>query len=277
MTDGDDGPPLFDLTDPPSVSDYLRDVWRRREFAVVVPAQDLRALNMDTALGQFWHLVNPALMIGVYFLIFGVILDARAGVDNYLGFLVIGVVVFHLTQRIVQDAAVSLSRNEGLIRSIQFPRILLPLSTVNGQTLGFLPALGVAAVTLLATGEVPGWRWLAMVAVLAGQYVFNLGAALIVARLGAVVRDVNQLLPHVFRLLFYVSGVLFSVETFVTDETWRRLFALNPIYDIITCARWCLLGGSVSAAVVVGFVVWSLVLSVCGFVVFSRAERSFGR
>ena len=132
-------------------------------------------------------------------------------------------------------------------------------------------------MTLLATGEVPRWRWLALAAVLAGQYVFNLGAALIVARLGAVVKDVNQLLPHVFRLLFYVSGVLFSVEAFVSDETWRRLVALNPVYDIITCARWCLLGDSAPASVVVGFVVWSLALAVCGFVVFSRAERSFGR
>lgn len=273
---GTEGRPLIDLTAPTPTVDYLRDVWRRREFAIVVPAQDLRALNMDSVLGQLWHLLNPALLVGVYFMVFGVVLDARRGVDNYLGFLVVGVMIFHLTQRVTQDAAVAISRNVGLIRSVQFPRILLPISVLNGQTLAFTPALLVMIVTLLATGELPSWRWLVLVVVLAGQFVFNLGSALLAARLGASVRDLNQLLPHLFRVLFYLSGVLFSVESFVGNENWRRAFALNPIYDIITCVRWCLLGDSVSADVVAGFAVWTVVLLGVGFVTFRRAERQLG-
>ena len=267
---------LVDLTAAPSVGAYLRDVWRRREFAVVVPAQDLRAQNMDTALGQLWHLVNPALLVGVYFLVFGVLLDTRRGVDNFLGFLIVGVVLFHLFQRVVQDAAVCITRNLGLIRSIQFPRILLPLATVNGQTLAFLPALGVALLTLLATGERPTLRWLLLAAVLVAMYLFNLGAALVVARVGASVRDLQRLLPHLLRLLFYASGVIFSVEAFVTSEAWRRAFAINPVYDLITCARWCLLGTGVEAPVVIGLVVWCAVLPAAGLLVFRRGERRFG-
>lgn len=267
---------LIDLTAPPSVGAYLLEVWRRREFAVVVPAQDLRAQNMDTALGQLWHLLNPALLVGVYFLIFGVVLDTRRGVENFLGFLIVGVVLFHLIQRVVQDAAVCIGRNQGLIRSIQFPRILLPLATVNGQTFAFLPALAVALLAVLATGERPSVRWLAIIAVLAAVYVFNLGAALVVARVGASVTDLQRLLPHLLRLLFYASGVIFSVEVFVTSDFWRAAFAVNPIYDLITCARWCLLGTEVAPSVVTGLVAWCAVLPVAGFVAFRRAERRFG-
>ena len=267
---------LIDLTAAPSVAAYLREVWRRREFAVVVPAQDLRAQNMDTALGQLWHLVNPALLVGVYFFIFGVLLDTRRGVDNFLGFLIVGIVLFHLTQRVIQDAAVCIVRNLGLIRSIQFPRILLPLATVNGQSFAFLPALAVALVTLLVTGERPSVRWLLLVPVLAAVYSFNLGAALVVARVGASVRDLQRLLPHLLRLLFYGSGVIFSVEAFVTSEAWRRAFAVNPVYDFITCARWCLLGTDLDGSVVLGLLVWCAVLPVAGFVAFRGAERRFG-
>ena len=273
----EDRHPLLDLSEPQSVGSYLRDVWRRREFAVVVPAQDLRALNMDTVLGQLWHLVNPAMMIGVYFLIFGVVLDTRRGVDNFLGFLVVGVAMFHLTQRVMQDAGVAIPRNHSLIRSMQFPRILIPLSTVNGQTLAFVPALVLVLITLLATGERPALRWVLFVAVLVGQFSFNVGAALISARIGAAVRDFNQLLPHVFRLLFYVSGVIFSVDVFVTSPAWRRAFALNPVYDLVTCARWCLMGHPADAFVLAGFIAWAVVLPVAGFVVFRRADHLFGR
>ncbi|MCY4293813.1 MAG: hypothetical protein OXC58_03085, partial [Acidimicrobiaceae bacterium] len=153
---------LHDLTRPPSAAAYLAEAWRRREFAVLVPAQDLRAQNMSTVLGQFWHIVNPALLVGVYFLIFGVVIDTSRGVENFLGFLIIGVVLFHLTQRVVQDAAVCISRNLGLIRSVQFPRILLPAAAVNGQTAAFLPALLLALISVLATGERPTLRWLVL-------------------------------------------------------------------------------------------------------------------
>ncbi len=269
-------PPLIDLTAPPSTADYLRDVWRRREFAVAMPAQDLRAQNMDTALGQLWHLVNPALLVGVYFVIFGLVLDTGRGVDNFFAFLIVGVVLFHLTQRVVQDATLAITRNVGLIRSVQFPRILLPLSTVNGQTVAFVPALVVAIGAVLATGETPTLRWLVLAPVLLAQFTFNLGAALIAARVGAAVRDLRELVPHLFRLLFYGSGVIFSVEAFITSPGWRQAFALNPVYDLITCARWCLLGMDVRGEVVVGTVLWSVLLPLIGFLFFRRSERRLG-
>lgn len=267
---------LVDLTQPSAPVAYLREVWRRRDFAVLVPVQDLRAQNMGSALGQLWHLLNPALMVAVYFLIFGLVIDTSRGVDNFLGFLVVGVVWFHLTQRVVQDAAVSIPRNLGLIRSVQFPRILLPAAAVIGQTAAFVPALVLALAAVIATGERPSLRWLALIGVLAAQFVFNFGAALLVARIGAAVPDVRQLLPHVFRLLFYASGVIFSVDAFVTSESWRRVFALNPLYDVITCARWCLLGEPADSWAVFGMLAWGAVLLVLGFAVFWRSDQRLG-
>ena len=267
---------LFDLTQPPSSAAYLREAWRRRDFAIQVPVQDLRAQNMGTALGQLWHLANPALLVGVYFLIFGVVIDTSRGVENFLGFLIAGVVLFHLTQRVVQDAAVCITRNLGLIRSVQFPRILLPVATLNGQTAAFVPALALALLAVIATGERPSLRWLALLGVLAAQFLFNLGAALLAARIGATVPDLRQLLPHLFRLLFYASGVIFSVEAFVESEAWRRAFALNPLYGVITCARWCLLGEPVDGWVVAGMLGWCLALPVVGFAVFRRSDQRLG-
>ncbi|WP_419922416.1 ABC transporter permease [Candidatus Poriferisodalis sp.] len=269
--------PLIDLTSRPSTVTYLREAWRRREFAIVVPAQDLRAQNMDTTLGQLWHLVNPALLVGVYFLVFGVIIpETRRGIDNFLGFLIIGVVLFHLTQRVTLEAAGSITQNLGLIRSIQFPRILLPAASVNGQTAAFVPALVLALLAVLATGELPTLRWLVLPAVLVGQFAFNFGVALLVARIGTTMRDLRQILPHLFRLLFYGSGVIFSVDAFVQSTAWRRAFALNPIYDVITCARWCLLGEPVDLWAVAGLVVWCIVMPALGFVVFHRSEQRLG-
>ena len=268
--------PLIDLTSRPTALSYLQEAWKRREFAIVVPAQDLRAQNMDTTLGQVWHLMNPALLVGVYFLIFGVVIDTSRGVGNFLGFLIIGIVLFHLTQRVVQEAAVAITQNLGLIRSIQFPRILLPAAAVNGQTAAFLPAVVLAMLAVLATGETPTQRWLLLPAVLVAQFIFNFGLALVAARIGASVADLRHILPHLFRLLFYASGVIFSVEAFVHNPAWRRAFALNPIYDLISCARWCLLGQPIDIWILFSTVAWCSLMPIVGFIVFFRSELRLG-
>ncbi len=41
---------------------------------------------------------------------------------------------------------------------------------------------------------------------------FNLGGAFIAARLNDAFRDVQQIIPFVFRLLVYVSGVMFPID-----------------------------------------------------------------
>ena len=157
-----------------SLKAYVKDVWHRRHFAVVVPANDIRAQNMDTFFGQLWHLFNPALLIGVYYVIFGVILDANRGVENFIGFLVVGVIIFNLSQRSLQDAAISLRRNQSLIRSIQFPRALLPISSIVGQTVAFFPSFIVMLGFLLVTGENPSIRWFVILPIrLVLQQVWN--------------------------------------------------------------------------------------------------------
>ena len=131
-------------------------------------------------------------------------------------------------------------------------------------------------MAVLATGERPSLRWLVLPAVLVAQFAFNFGAALLVARIGTTVRDLRQILPHLFRLLFYGSGVIFSVEAYVHSGAWRRALALNPIYDVITCARWCLLGEPLDLWVVWGLLAWCTLMPAAGFVVFHRSEQRLG-
>ena len=276
MTKGHHDEELVDLASGLSMTAYVRDLWERRHFAVVVPANDIRAQNMDTFFGQLWHLFNPALLITVYYVIFGVLLDANRGVENFIGFLVVGVIIFNLSQRSLQDAAISLRRNQSLIRSIQFPRALLPISSIVGQTVAFFPSFIVMLVFLLVTGEQPSIRWLVIIPILIAQQMFGIGLGLLLARIGYFFPDLQQLLPHIFRLLFYASGVLFSLEAFISNQTILDLCAINPMYDICTIARWSLIGTAAPTLAVIGLLIWASVLPIVGLIFFRNQENRYG-
>ncbi len=256
---------------------YLRSLWARREFATVVPIGDLKAQHMDTVLGNVWHLLNPLLLVGVYFLVFGVILGTRRGVDNFITFLAVGVFGFQYTQKAVLAGAKTIVSNQGLLRSIQFPRAILPVSAVVGQTVAFLPAASVMLLVALVTGERPTLLWLALVPVLALQALFCLGAAFVVARLTDMFRDFENVLPYFFRILFYLSGVLYSVEHYVSDPGLQRLFDVNPMYVFISLTRGPLLGLPMTGTMWLSALCWTTVLLAGGFAFFRAAEQRYGR
>lgn len=259
-----------------SAGDYLRALWSRRQFAIAIAVGEVRSQHMNTALGNLWLVLNPLLQMGVYYLVFGVILDTDRGVDNFLAFLAVGVFLFHYTQRSIMAGAKSLLKNQGLIRSIQFPRAVLPLATVLAHGLSFLPAAAVMIVIALVTGESPHWTWLLLVALFAVQTVFNIGMSFIMARLTDRFPDMQNVLPFVFRLLFYMSGVLFLATRFVQPETlvW---FQLNPIYAMISTGRGIILDGTLEGVLWLSAGSWAVAALVVGFFVFRSGERDYGR
>lgn len=268
---------LHELGNRLPLGSYLREVWRRRDFAVVVPLADLRARHMNTVFGQLWHLLNPMLLVGVYFLIFGVILRTDRGVEHFLAFLTVGTLMFQFTQRSAIDGAKTIASNEGLLRSIQFPRVLLPLSALVFQAASFLPAVLVILAVMLVSGVTPALAWLFLVPVLLLQMAFNFGVILVVSRLADRFRDIQQLLPFFFRILMYLSGILFSVDHYVRSELGQKLFVVNPMYSFITLARGALLGTNVQASMWLSVFVWSCAMLVGGFVFFRAAEQRYGR
>lgn len=260
----------------PPLGTYLIRLWQRREYILHVPRNELRARNMDTVFGNVWQLLNPMLSIFVYYLVFGLLLDTTRGVEHFIPFLAIGVLAFQYTQRSVVQSATSLSSNSGLLRSISFPRALLPVTTVATEALAFLPGIAVFVAVTLAFGVPVSASWMLLPLVLLLQTLFNVGASFITARLGHQIRDVRNLLPFVFRLLFYGSGVIFNVYAYLDDPALRWFFVLNPVFCVLAIYRWVLLGMEVELAELLSLIIWCIVLLIGGLWWFRRGEATYG-
>lgn len=280
---------LIDVGAEATVSEYLRDLWRLREFLTEVPRSELRSRNMNTVLGNLWYLLSPILQVGVYFLVFGKLLDVSRGLSNFLGFLTLGVFLFRFSQQATTAAARSLTGNESLIRSIRFPRAVLPISVVSAEVIALAPATAVALMMAAASGESLRWTWLLLIPYTALLVMFTMGVAFIAARLNETFRDIQHILPIVFRLLFYLSGILYSVERFSEPDALGKLppewvlrlaeyFPLNPWYSLTTLAKSAVLAEvSAPPEIWISAVLWAFGTLALGFVFFKRGERRYGR
>ena len=228
---------------PPIVT-YLRQLWQRRHFILGFATARNVAMYTEARLGQLWQVLTPLLNAAVYYLIFGVILDTKRGVPNFIAFLVAGIFVFTFTQRSFIIASRVINDSLSLIRALYFPRASLPLGYVVIELQQLLLSYVVLVAIVLATGEPLTWYWLLALPVILLQSLFNVGCGLILARVGAGLTDVSQLLPFIVRTWMYASGVMFSVQTMKTllhHPTLGLLLQLNPAAVYITLTRNALL------------------------------------
>jgi teichoic acid transport system permease protein len=225
----------------PPVFSYLRSLWQRRHFILAFATARNIAMYTEARLGQLWQILTPLLNAGVYYLIFGVLLELNRGIPNYLDFVITGVFVFNFTQRSFITTSTVVTENLHLIRALRFPRAALPLGYVMIELEQMMLSLLVLAVILLSTGEGITWYWLLAIPVLLMQTLFNIGCGLASARLGSNVNDFSQLLPFLMRTWLYVSGVLFEISTLDINHRLASILQLNPAAIYITLMRQALM------------------------------------
>ncbi|WP_019136646.1 ABC transporter permease [Cellulomonas massiliensis] len=271
---------------PPLVP-YVQSVWRRRAFIATLGRSKAYARNQGSYLGQLWSVLTPLLNSIVYVLVFGVLVGTTRGMANPVAFIVVGVFMYRFFDSSVMAASKAISGNLNLVRSVHFPRAVLPLSTSVTELTTVLPTTAVMCVIVWASGLIPKyadepitWRLLLLPVAIALLWLFNTGCAFLVARWVAITPDLKNVLPFVLRFVFYASGVLFSIDHYVRDPALAAVLGYQPIAVYLHLARATLLNEpeiQVDPVMWAFGVGWALLFLLVGFVVFWRGEERYGR
>lgn len=265
---------------PPLLA-YLGEVWQRREFIYSLAKFRLEAENGRNRLGMGWVILKPLLNAAVYGLVFGLLLQTRRGVEDFVPFLVIGVLMFEYFSTCFTTGAKSITSNAALVQSLSFPRMSLPIALVGQRLMQFVPMLLIMMITASVYGSYPSLMWLLLIPLTILFTVFNTGLTLITARLTVHFRDLTQLLPFIARFFFYTSGIFFSVrQRFGEDSVVRKIADVQPIHEFLTLGRAILLDGSsytIPGEYWVYASAWSIVTLLVGILFFWAAEERYGR
>lgn len=266
----------------PGLWAYTVSLWQHRDFILTMARSGLRAGNSRTRLGSTWLVLTPLLQGLVYFLVFGLLLGISRSVENFVGFLVVGVIFFQHVAQNLTSGAKAISGNRKLVQALSFPRAALPIASVFRSSLGFVPALAVVLVivTLSWLPEVRiTWRWVLVVPIVLLMVLFNLGLVLLVSRLTAHTEDVGNLLPLFVRVWLYTSGVFYPIERFASENpAVLAVMTSNPMHVILTLARDALVYGEASEPSYWWIMLaWSFGLLAVGYVAFWQAEERYTR
>ena len=198
---------------------------------------ELRAERSRSYLGLAWWVLEPAMMMAVFWLVFDVIM--KSGGPDYVPFLLVGLTVWQWMKSCISHGGYAIWTNLGLIRQARLPVLVFPLVQMFADTIKFFYIFGLLLVILWASGYPPNLTYIALPALFVIVLVFAAGIGFLVASVVPLVPDLRFVIEQVLTVLMFVSGVVFSLEA--VTEPLRGWLALNPVATLIDAARGILM------------------------------------
>jgi ABC-2 type transport system permease protein len=232
------GPPLHDVHGPSALGGGPR---RFFDLLWLMSVTEFKRVYFGTVLGYLWSLIRPLMLFGVLLFVFTQIFRVGSEeVEHYPVFLLLGIVLFTFFQESTTNSVTSVVAQEGVVRKTQFPRLVIPLSTVITSAFNFLLNLVIVFVFIFAFGIEPTWTWLLFPFALAALFVFTAAVGMALSVLYVRFRDVAIIWLVVAQVLFYATPILYPVN-FKPGGDFEHLLMVNPLAVIFEQVRiWIL-------------------------------------
>jgi ABC-type polysaccharide/polyol phosphate export permease len=255
----------------------IGEMFGRRRLTRYLVGAELKRTHADTAFGQIWWILDPLLQMSVYFILFAVMLNTQ--IPDYPLFLFAAILPWKWFSTTMNETTLSIVAHQSLIRQVQFPKIVLPTAAVVAGTMSFgfgLIALGL--VYLFYLDRLSVWV-VCLPAIAAVQFVLTLALGILFSALNAFFRDVQNVMGHALRLLFYLSGALIPLERIaVSHPSLYQILSLNPFAVLFKQYRAVTYGTTAPDWAALGIVLaFSFVLLFFALYLFKRVEPAFAR
>jgi ABC-2 type transport system permease protein len=215
------------------VSVRLRDLITYRELLVNLVRKELRVKYKNSVLGFVWSMLNPALYLVIFYIVFTQFLGTD--IPNFPIYLVSGLLAWNLWSASLGGSVASLVGNSSLVTKVYFPREILPLASVGASLMHFFFQFVVLLIALVVFRYRVGPEALLLVpAALIVELVLLVGVALVVSVLNVYFRDVQHLLELVLLAWFWMTPIVYP--TSLVEKKGADLFKvymLNPMASIV--------------------------------------------
>jgi ABC-2 type transport system permease protein len=212
----------------------LKDLWTNRDLLILLTRTELKVKYKESVLGYVWSMLNPALVLGIYYMIFKVI--SRTPQPHFAIWLFCGLLVWNLFNNAAMGSTGVVVGKAGIIKKVAFPRELLALSTVGVALVLFVIQLCVLVVFLVGFQLTPDWKALALLPLaFVALVVFTSAVSIFLSAVNVYLRDTQHLTEVLLMAWFWATPIVYPYGQ-VADHlakyhlTW--IYLANPIAPI---------------------------------------------
>lgn len=266
----------------------LKELWQYKDLISLFIKRNIITQYKQTILGPVWFVVQPALTVIMYMIVFGGIAGIPTdGVARPLFYLA-GTCMWQYFSECLTKTSNTFVDNAGIFGKVYFPRLAVPIANVLSNLLRFGIQFGFFIIVYIAYALLDptcaaclNWYVLlapVLVVMMAG---LALGFGILISAMTTKYRDLQILFSFIVQLWMYATPIVYPLSQ-TSSMRWlgipvHTLMCLNPVTPIIETFKH----GFLSTGAFVGWrwliysFVFMVVLLALGIVVFNRVQKSF--
>jgi ABC-2 type transport system permease protein len=254
------------------MNELCRETYRYRELIWALALRELKVRYKRSALGFMWALLNPALLMLVLTVVFTTIMPTN--IKHFSLFLLSTLLLYTFFSQSLSYAVEAMVGNAELIKKVAVPKLVFPVSAVLSNVINLGLSLIPLIVLTLAMRHPMRWTWVLIPIPLIALTLFTLGATFFFAAANVYYRDVAHIVQIVLQVLFYLTPIIYSVESIPMKYRW--MFWLNPLtFSLSDFRMYTFYGMLPSLASITASFITGILALVIGFAVFRKYQHEF--
>lgn len=260
-----------------NINSYFKEIFDNLGLIYILAKRDLKVRYSQTVLGIFWSFVKPISTLLVFIFMFKKIANISEikGVPIQL-IILSGIISWNFFSNSFNSVSSCISQNSNLITKVYFPRLILAISTLAVSIVDFLFSLIVFIALSIYFDNGITFEIIGVPLALFFTCLLSLGIGLLFASNSIKYRDLNHVGPLIIQYGFFVTPVIYSVQSVSLNEYMPIYYIINPLVGIIEMIRFSLLDNYFVNWVFISYSIVSIIfIFIIGISVFIKNEKSF--
>lgn len=242
------------------------------DLIMVLTQKEIKVRYKSSFFGYLWSIGQPLAFAFVFFIAFKVVMKIQ--MEDYALFLIAGLFPWQWFANSVNAAPTIFLGNASIIKKVNFPRNIIPLTTVLQDMIHFVLSIPVIVLFIFIYHKSPSFSWLYGIPILLGiQFLMTYGISLIVSSINLFFRDLERLTVIFMTLLFYFTPIIYP-ETMI-PEKYKTLINLNPLAPLMISWRNLFLNGTLELPYLATSLLYALLALALGYIIYRKLSWKF--
>ena len=266
----------------------FKELWAYRDLCSLFVKRNIITQYKQTILGPAWFVIQPALTVIMYMIVFGGIAGIPTdGVPRPLFYLA-GTSMWTYFSSCLTSTSNTFVNNSGIFGKVYFPRLVMPIASVTSNLLKLAIQFGFFAIVYVVYTIVDPtchahltWYALLLPLLILMMAGLALGFGTIISSMTTKYRDLQVLFSFLVSLWMYATPIVYPLSQ-TNSMRWmgipvHTLMCLNPVTPIIETFKYGFLGAGAFVGwrwIIYSFVFMCILLGI-GLVVFNKVQKSF--
>lgn len=256
---------------------FLKDIKRYNPYAMYAAKAELKSSVADSYLNWLWWILDPILFMLIYTFLSQIVFNSRE--EHFAVFVFIGLTAWDFFNRTITNSVKLVKANKSTVTKIYIPKYTLILTKMYVNFFKMCISFGLVIISMIISGVSVSLNVLFLPLIVLVLFVITFGFGILFMHFGVFIEDLSNVVAVLLRLVFYMSGVFYSISDKIGNLSKPLAVILsygNPLALIISSLRDIMLYDTMPN--VLALLIWLIVgvfVSVIGVSTVYKYENSY--